>query len=127
LGLKETGLDLCTAWRGGDFSRSFFFFYKFTFKNFKNIFTYHLKIFINKNTFLKQFELLLLTFSIFLSFFDFDFFQKHPGEEEEAPTWLAPTLCQRPRAWRFMDWIHLALDRDQWWAVVNTVINLWVW
>jgi hypothetical protein len=24
------------------------------------------------------------------------------------------------------DWIHLAQDRDRWWAVVITVINLWV-
>jgi len=23
-----------------------------------------------------------------------------------------------------MDWIHLAMDRDKWWAVVNTVMNL---
>jgi hypothetical protein len=23
-----------------------------------------------------------------------------------------------------MDWIHLALDSDQWWAVVNTVTKL---
>jgi hypothetical protein len=23
-----------------------------------------------------------------------------------------------------MDWIHLAEDRDHWWAVVNTVIKL---
>jgi hypothetical protein len=23
-----------------------------------------------------------------------------------------------------MDWIHLAHDRDQWWAFVNTVTNL---
>jgi hypothetical protein len=23
-----------------------------------------------------------------------------------------------------MDWINLAQDRDQWWALVNTVINL---
>jgi hypothetical protein len=25
-----------------------------------------------------------------------------------------------------MDWIHLAQDRDQWRALVNTVMNLWV-
>jgi hypothetical protein len=23
-----------------------------------------------------------------------------------------------------VDWMHLAQDRDQWWAVVNTVVNL---
>jgi hypothetical protein len=23
-----------------------------------------------------------------------------------------------------MDWIHLARDRNQWWAVVNTLMNL---
>jgi hypothetical protein len=25
-----------------------------------------------------------------------------------------------------VDWMHLAQDRDQWWAVVNTVMNLQV-
>jgi hypothetical protein len=25
-----------------------------------------------------------------------------------------------------MDWIDMAPDRDRWWALVNTVINLWV-
>jgi hypothetical protein len=25
-----------------------------------------------------------------------------------------------------VDWMHLAQDRDQLWAVVNTVMNLWV-
>jgi hypothetical protein len=25
-----------------------------------------------------------------------------------------------------MDWIDLAKDRDQWRAIVNTVMNLWV-
>jgi hypothetical protein len=28
--------------------------------------------------------------------------------------------------WDGMDWIDLAEDRDQWRAVVNTIMNLWV-
>jgi hypothetical protein len=26
--------------------------------------------------------------------------------------------------WEGVKWMHLAQDRDQWWALVNTVINL---
>jgi hypothetical protein len=26
--------------------------------------------------------------------------------------------------WEFVDWMHLAEARDQWWTVVNTVVNL---
>jgi hypothetical protein len=26
--------------------------------------------------------------------------------------------------WKIVGWIRLAQDRDQWWAVVNTVMNL---
>jgi hypothetical protein len=25
-----------------------------------------------------------------------------------------------------VDWVHLAWDRDTWWTLVNTVMNLWV-
>jgi hypothetical protein len=32
----------------------------------------------------------------------------------------------RETGWKDVDWIHLAQDRDQWWALVNTVINFWV-
>jgi hypothetical protein len=30
----------------------------------------------------------------------------------------------RETGWDGMDWIDLAQDRDQWWALVNTVMNL---
>jgi hypothetical protein len=32
----------------------------------------------------------------------------------------------REIGWDGMDWIDLALDRNQWRAHVNTVMNLWV-
>jgi hypothetical protein len=28
--------------------------------------------------------------------------------------------------WESVEWIQFAQDRDRWWAVVNTVMNLWV-
>jgi hypothetical protein len=30
----------------------------------------------------------------------------------------------RETGWGSVDWIQLALDRDRWWALVNTVMNL---
>jgi hypothetical protein len=30
----------------------------------------------------------------------------------------------RETGWGNVDWIQLALDRDRWWALVNTVMNL---
>jgi hypothetical protein len=34
------------------------------------------------------------------------------------------TLCLREIGWDGMDWTHLAEDRGQWRALVNTVMNL---
>jgi len=28
--------------------------------------------------------------------------------------------------WEGVDWLHLSQDRDQWQALVNTVMNFWV-
>jgi len=28
--------------------------------------------------------------------------------------------------WEVVEWIHLAEVSDKWWALVNTVMNLWV-
>jgi hypothetical protein len=28
--------------------------------------------------------------------------------------------------WEVVDWIHLAQDRDQWQALVNMALNLWI-
>jgi hypothetical protein len=30
----------------------------------------------------------------------------------------------RQIGWKYVDWIHLAQDRDQWKAVVNVVMNI---
>jgi hypothetical protein len=32
----------------------------------------------------------------------------------------------RKIGWEDVGWIHLVQVRDWWWALVNTVINLWV-
>jgi hypothetical protein len=36
------------------------------------------------------------------------------------------TLYHREIDWEVPDWKHLAQDRDQWWALVKTVMNLHV-
>jgi hypothetical protein len=35
-------------------------------------------------------------------------------------------LDVRETGWDSVDWIHLTQDRNQWWALMNTVMNIWV-
>jgi hypothetical protein len=35
-------------------------------------------------------------------------------------------MVLREIRWEVVDWIHQAQDRDQWWVLVNTVMNLQV-
>jgi hypothetical protein len=35
-------------------------------------------------------------------------------------------MDNREIGWMGVDWIHVAQDRDRWWVLVNTVMNLWV-
>jgi hypothetical protein len=32
----------------------------------------------------------------------------------------------RETGWEGVDWMHLTQERDQWWALMNMEINLWV-
>jgi hypothetical protein len=32
----------------------------------------------------------------------------------------------RETEWDAVDWLHLAQDRDQWWALVIMLMNFWV-
>jgi hypothetical protein len=38
--------------------------------------------------------------------------------------WEDISVDIKEMGWEGVDWIHLAQDRDQWQAVVNTVMNL---
>jgi hypothetical protein len=35
-------------------------------------------------------------------------------------------MVLRETRWEGVDWMDLPQDRDQWWDLVNTVMNLWV-
>jgi len=61
------------------------------------------------------------------------FTHTHVGKSEGKRTlgrptrrWKDITMALREIGWEAVDWIHLAQDRDQWWAFVNTVMNNWV-
>jgi hypothetical protein len=55
--------------------------------------------------------------------------QKERGHQEDRDIggWIIlKRERERERGWCGMDWIDLPHDREQWRALVNTVINLWV-
>jgi hypothetical protein len=37
--------------------------------------------------------------------------------------WKDIKMYLRVKGWEGVDWIHVDQDRDQWWAVMNTVMN----
>jgi hypothetical protein len=38
--------------------------------------------------------------------------------------WDDIRMVHKKMVWEVVDWMHLTQDRDQWWAVVNTVMNI---
>jgi hypothetical protein len=45
-------------------------------------------------------------------------------EDQDVGRWtILKWILER---WGGMDWIDLAQDRDQWRALVNTIMNVWV-
>jgi hypothetical protein len=40
--------------------------------------------------------------------------------------WDGIRMDLREIGWGSVEWIQLAQNRDWWWAVVNTVMNLWI-
>jgi hypothetical protein len=46
---------------------------------------------------------------------------KRPGHKWEGN--IRISLCEI--RWKGVNWIHPAQDRDQWWGLVNKVMNFW--
>jgi hypothetical protein len=49
---------------------------------------------------------------------------KRPLGKHRGRWWDNTKMDLTEIGWESVDWMYLAQDRDQWWAVVNTVINL---
>jgi hypothetical protein len=45
-------------------------------------------------------------------------------EDQDVGGWIILKLILREMGWGGVDWIDLVQDRDQWMALVNTVMNL---
>jgi hypothetical protein len=50
--------------------------------------------------------------------------EKKPLERPRHRWGVGIKMDLREIGWEGMEWIHLAQDRDQWWAFVNMVMNL---
>jgi hypothetical protein len=51
--------------------------------------------------------------------------EKDHWENQDVGEWaILKWILERKRGWDGIDWIGLAQDRDQWRAVVHTIMNL---
>jgi hypothetical protein len=50
--------------------------------------------------------------------------QKRPPERSRPRSEVNVKLDRREIGWDDMDWTHLTQHVDQWWGLVNTVMNL---
>jgi hypothetical protein len=54
--------------------------------------------------------------------------RKPEGERPDGRSrhrWEDNIMNLREIGWEGVEWIHMAQERDQWQALVNTVMNLW--
>jgi hypothetical protein len=49
---------------------------------------------------------------------------KREHSDDQGVDGIKPSLLEI--AWEGIEWTHVAQVRDWWWALVNTVMNLWV-
>jgi hypothetical protein len=52
--------------------------------------------------------------------------QKHLKERNHLGEQRGAKLYLNEMGWKHVDWTNLAQDRDKWWAVVDTVMNVYV-
>lgn len=51
-------------------------------------------------------------------------FRKHEGKRHRCDDNIEINF--KESEWLDLKWIHVALDRDHWWAFVIIVVNLWI-
>jgi hypothetical protein len=48
------------------------------------------------------------------------------GREHSEDLGIDGKMDLNKTGWEGMDWIHLYQDKDQWWSLVNMLMNLWI-